>query len=114
MLKPQIDTPKTLGATLVLLDVIERKEVIKKEDGSFDKTDNILGYNYEVVCLERKLEKIIVKTEEKRPLFDPDEEIPGDTLVAFENLTITPWVKDGWIQLSFKASKCIIDEEQEE
>ena len=95
MLKPQIDTPKTLGATLVLLDVIERKEVIKKEDGSFDKTDNILGYNYEVVCLERKFEKIIVKTEEKRPLFDPDEEIPGDTLVAFENLTITPWVKDG-------------------
>lgn len=113
MLKPQIDTTKTLGATLVLLDVIERKEVIKKEDGSFDKTDNILGYNYEVVCLERKFEKIIVKTEEKRPLFDPDEEIPGDTLVAFENLTITPWVKDGWIQLSFKAIKCIIDEEQE-
>lgn len=113
MLKPQIDTTKTLGTTLVLLNVIERKEVIKKEDGSFNKTDNILGYNYEVVCLERKFEKIIVKTEEKRPLFAPDEEIPNDILVVFENLTITPWVKDGWIQLSAKASKCIIDEEQE-
>ncbi|MRM78999.1 hypothetical protein GJI91_08860 [Lactococcus lactis subsp. cremoris] len=112
-LKPVIFPPLTLGTTLVLLDVIERREVIKKEDGSFDKTDNILGYNYEVVCLDRKFEKIIVKTEEKRPLFSPDEEIPENTLVEFENLTITPWVKDGWIQLSFKASKCIIDKEQE-
>lgn len=113
MIKPIIDSQLTLGTTLVLLGITERKEVVKKEDGSFDKTDNILGYNYDVVCLERKFEKIIVKTEEKRPLFAPDEEIPDDTLVAFENLTITPWVKDGWIQLSVKASKCIIDEGQE-
>ncbi|EGO5844828.1 hypothetical protein HKH47_001402 [Enterococcus faecalis] len=112
MIKPIIDSQQTIGTTLVLLGVTERKEVIKKEDGTFDKTDNILGYNYEVVCLERKFEKVIVKTEEKRPLFEPDEEIPDDTLVAFENLSITPWVKEGWIQLSVKATKCIIDEEQ--
>ncbi|KZK09952.1 MULTISPECIES: hypothetical protein [Lactococcus] len=112
MIKPIIDSQQTIGTTLVLLGVTERKEVIKKEDGTFDKTDNILGYNYEVVCLERKFEKVIVKTEEKRPLFEPDEEIPDDTLVAFENLSITPWVKEGWIQLSVKATKCIIYEEQ--
>ncbi|NMC60606.1 MAG: hypothetical protein GYA51_14665 [Candidatus Methanofastidiosa archaeon] len=112
MIKPIIDSQQTIGTTLVLLGVTERKEVIKKADGTFDKTDNILGYNYEVVCLERKFEKVIVKTEEKRPLFEPDEEIPDDTLVAFENLSITPWVKEGWIQLSVKATKCIIDEEQ--
>lgn len=112
-IKPIIDSRSTLGTALILLGITERNEVLKKEDGSFEKTDIVLGYNYEAVCLERKFEKIIVKTEEKRPLFDPDEEIPDDTLVAFENLTITPWVKDGWIQLSFKASRCIIDEEQE-
>lgn len=112
MIKPIIDSQQTIGTTLVLLGVTERKEVIKKEDGTFDKTDNILGYNYEVVCLERKFEKVIVKTEEKRPLFEPDEEIPDDALVAFENLSITPWVKEGWIQLSVKATKCIIVEEQ--
>ncbi|HEY0222796.1 MAG TPA: tyrosine-type recombinase/integrase, partial [Lactovum miscens] len=28
--------------------------MVKKEDGSFDKTENIIGYNYEIVCLERR------------------------------------------------------------
>lgn len=112
-LKPVISPLQTLGTILVLVTITERNEMIKKEDGSFDKTNTILGYNYEIVCLERKFEKVIIKTDENHPLFAPNDEIPDNTLVKFENLTITPWVKDGWIQLSVKASKCIIDEEQE-
>ncbi|MBB5888055.1 hypothetical protein [Lactovum miscens] len=47
-------SPLTLETILVLVDITERNEMVKKEDGSFDKTENIIGYNYEIVCLERR------------------------------------------------------------
>jgi len=50
-----------------------------------------------------------VKVEEIRPLFDTEkEEIPENTYVKFDNLILTPYVSNGWIQLSSKADKCIV------
>ena len=58
---------------------------------------------------EKKFEKITVKIEEPRPLFDTDnDEIPDETYVKFENLSFNPYVSNGWIQLSSKADKCVL------
>lgn len=112
MLKPQIDTQKTLGAMLLLIGVTARYETIEKENGGFERTNKILGWNYTVICLEKQFEKITVKTEETIPLFEPKEVIPENTLVSFQDLIITPWVNNkGWIQLSVKATKCKTFEE---
>lgn len=111
MLKPIIDTVTTLGEELILVGVKAHYMREDKEKGVFVKTETIDGWDYEVVCLSRRFEKVFVRTEETRPLFDPKEEIPENTLVSFENMIITPWVRNGWIQLSIKASKCVIEED---
>ncbi|MGX7234633.1 hypothetical protein [Enterococcus italicus] len=107
--KPIIDPiAATAGKTLLLVDLKPAYERVKNSNGEFEKTDKITHYNYTVVCLEKKFEKIIVKIEEPRPLFDTEnDEIPDETYVKFENLSFNPYVSNGWIQLSSKADKCI-------
>ncbi|MEC1179049.1 hypothetical protein P9B03_11195 [Metasolibacillus meyeri] len=113
MLKPVIDPIATLGSTLLLVDIAPKFEQVKNDDGKFERTDKIISYVYSVVCVERKFEKVSIKIDEKRPLFDTEkEDIPESTIVAFENLTITPYVQNGWIQLSSKADKCFVCEEE--
>ncbi|EGO2515262.1 MULTISPECIES: hypothetical protein [Lactobacillales] len=108
-IKPIIDSVATIGNSLLLVDLKPAFERIKNSDGDFEKTDRITHYNYTVVCLEKKFEKISVKVEEIRPLFDIEkEEIPENTYVKFDNLTLTPYVSNGWIQLSSKADKCMV------
>ncbi|MDU1847569.1 MAG: hypothetical protein E6778_18740 [Niallia nealsonii] len=108
MIRPVISVEETLGKTLLLVDVKPAYERIEK-DGKFEKSDRISHYNYSIVCLERKFEKISIKIEEKSPLFDTEKaEVPENTLVQFESLQITPYVSNNWIQLSAKADKCLI------
>ncbi|PAF16983.1 hypothetical protein [Terribacillus saccharophilus] len=107
-LRPVINTVETLGKTLLLVDVKPAYERVEK-DGRFERTERITHYNYTIVCLERKFEKISIKVEEARPLYDTEKaDVPDNTLVSFENLEITPYVSNNWIQLSAKAAKCII------
>ena len=113
MIKPVIDPIATLGENLLLVDVSAKYEQVKNEDGKFERTDKIISYVYSVVCLERKFEKVSIKIDESRPLFDPEKsEVPDNTFVNFENLIITPYVQNGWIQLSIKADKCFVLEEE--
>lgn len=105
-IRPVINPIATLGKTLLLVDVKPAYERIEKGKGEFEKTDKITHYNYTVVALEKKFEKISIKIDEPRPLFD--DEIPSNVYVQFENLTITPYVSNGWIQLSAKADKCVV------
>lgn len=105
-IRPIIDPIATLGKTLLLVEVKAAYERIEKGKGEFEKTDKISHYTYTVVALERKFEKISIKIDEPRPLFD--DEVPNNVYVQFENLTITPYVSNGWIQLSAKADKCVI------
>lgn len=113
MLKPVIDPIATLGSTLLLVDIAPKFEQVKKDDGKFERTDRIISYVYSVICVNRKYEKLLIKIDEQRPLFDTEkEDIPENTIVAFENLTITPYVQNGWIQLSSKADKCFVCEEE--
>lgn len=108
-IKPIIDPIATAGKTLLLVDLKPAYERVKNSNGEFEKTDKITHYNYTVVCLEKKFEKIIVKIEEPRPLFDTEnDEVPDETYVKFENLSFNPYVSNGWIQLSSKADKCIL------
>ena len=102
-IKPIIDPIATAGKSLLLVDLKPAYERVK------NSTDKITHYNYTVVCLEKKFEKITVKIEEPRPLFDTDnDEIPDETYVKFENLSFNPYVSNGWIQLSSKADKCVL------
>lgn len=105
-IKPIIEPVLTLGKTLLLVEIKAVHERIEKTKGEFEKTDKISHYNYTVVALERKFEKISIKIDEPRPLFD--DEVPNNVYVQFENLTITPYVSNGWIQLSAKADKCVV------
>lgn len=101
MINPVIDNVGTLGDTLLLVDITKRfKQKENKETGKFEKTDDF-SHVYTVVCLEKK------------PLFPLDEkgkaiELPDQCLVEFENLTIRPYVRDGWIQLSATADRCTL------
>lgn len=105
-IRPIIDPTATLGKTLLLVEVKPAYERIEKTKGEFEKTDKISHYTYTVVALEKKFEKISIKIDEPRPLFD--DEVPNNVYVQFENLTITPYVSNGWIQLSAKADKCLV------
>lgn len=107
-IKPVIDPVATLGETLLLVDVRPAYERKEKENGNFEKTEKISHYVYTVVCLEKKFEKLSVKIDEPRPLFNND--IPESTYVEFEGLTIAPYVSNGWIQISAKADKCTVIE----
>lgn len=117
MIKPVIDNTATLGDNLLLVDITKRfKQKENKETGRFEKTDDF-SHVYTVVCLEKKFDKFDVKIEEKKPLFPLDEkgkaiELPDQCLVDFENLTIRPYVRDGWIQLSATADRCTLVNEE--
>jgi len=112
MIKPIIDSVATLGETLLLVDVNAVYERVKNSEGNFEKTEKISHYSYTVVCLEKKFEKVTIKIDEPRALFNTEKsEVPENTYVVFENLVITPYVSNGWIQLSAKADKCVVVEE---
>ncbi|KZD41786.1 hypothetical protein [Bacillus cereus] len=108
-IRPVINNVETLGATLLLVEAKPAYERIEKENGKFERTEKILNYVYTVVCVERKFEKVSIKIDEPRPLYD--EEVPDNTYVEFENLVITPYVSNGWIQISAKADRCVVVEE---
>ncbi len=112
MIKPVIDSKETLGDTLLLVDIAKRyKKVENKETKKWEAT-NEFSHVYTVVCLERKFDKFDVKIEENKSLFSIGEDgkaigIPDECYVEFENLKISPYVRDGWIQLSAKADRCM-------
>ncbi|WP_399630873.1 hypothetical protein [Sporosarcina sp. SG10008] len=112
MIRPVIDSYETLGETLLLVDIVKRyKKVENKETKTWVAT-NEFSHVYTVVCLERKFDKFDVKIEENKPLFSLGEDgkavaIPDECYVKFENLTILPYVREGWIQLSAKADRCM-------
>ncbi|EOO11490.1 hypothetical protein [Bacillus cereus] len=106
-IKPVIDSVKTLGESLLLVDVKPAYERIEKENGGFERTNKISHYVYTVVCLERKFEKLGIKVDQPQPLFN-DDEVPDNTYVEFENLVVTPYVSNGWIQISAKADRCVV------
>lgn len=107
-IRPIIDNKGTLGNNLLLIDIKPAYERIEK-DGKFERTDKISHFNYSIVCLDRKFEKISIKVEEAQPLFNTDEsDIPDNTMVKFDDLEIIAYVSNNWIQLSAKASKCVV------
>ena len=63
-IKPIIDPIATAGKTLLPVDLKPAYERVKNSNGEFEKTDKITHYNYTVVCLEKKFEKIIDELEQ--------------------------------------------------
>jgi hypothetical protein len=77
--------PKSLGPTMLLADISPSYEY---KDGV--RTDNLVGYAYEIVLPAHKLEKLRVKVlNTKTPLIDIDkEEVPVGTQVQFIGLEV--------------------------
>ena len=116
-LKPIIDVSATMGDKVQLVDITKRYIKSKDEKGDYKNTNEFF-MAYSVVALTRKFEKIDVKIEERNAIFPLDENgkaigIPDDCLVEFEGLVVTPYVNNGWIQLSAKADKCMVKEDKE-
>lgn len=117
MIRPVINSSETLGQTLLLVDITKRyRKVENKETNKWEETNDFY-FVYTVVCIERKFDKFDIKIDEKKSLFPLGEngkviEIQNECFVGFENLIIRPYVRDGWIQLSATADKCIIINEE--
>lgn len=77
--------PKSLGQTMLLADISPSYEY---KDG--ERTDNLIGFGYDVVLPAHKMEKLRVKVLNKTPLIDIDkgEDIPIGTPVQFTNLDV--------------------------
>lgn len=76
--------PKSLGPTMLLADISPSYEY---KDGV--RTENLVGYGYDIVLPAHKMEKLRVKVLNKTPLIDIDkEEVPVGTQVQFIGLEV--------------------------
>lgn len=68
---------------------------------SNERLDKIVGYKYTCACIKHGLRKIAVKIESAAPL----AEVSDDDFerVEFENLVVTPYMRDRAVYLSAKA-----------
>lgn len=93
--------PKSLGPTMLLADISPSYEY---KDGT--RTENLVGYGYDVVLPAHKMEKLRVKVFNKTPLIDIEkgEEIPIGTPVQFTNLEVGSYFsKTQGVSISAKA-----------
>lgn len=73
-------------------------------------TKSILGSKIEIVCIEKKYERILVKM----PLpLEYLKDIKENTRILLENVSYTPYIRNGFIQHSFKADNISLVEEEE-
>ena len=64
------------------------------------KTDNVVGHKYLIALPEKNLEKIGVRIDGPQQLDEPD----GYVEVAFDDLTIKPYVMNGKVGISYRAA----------
>lgn len=92
-----VDILLTLGSIFWLTKVNPEYE---KDANGRRISDTIIGYQYAIVTPEREYDKYIVKISGKQLIDSPTN---GAIEVVFDGLEATPYVRDGWIQLSLKA-----------
>lgn len=89
-----IDPYKTIGRTLLVnvLDVTEYKNGLK--------TDNIIGYKYEVAMIDHNLDKISIKILGKKLMDAPENFVE----VTFDNLELYLYMMNGNLQIGARAT----------
>jgi len=95
-----IDIDRTLGNTFWLTDVSPYYD----RDINGKRGPNIEGYSYEIVLPDRGYDKLKVRIAGKQLMPSPADEDNGKVKVTFDGLDANPYVRDGWIQLSLKAT----------
>jgi len=94
--KIKIDATDTVGQRLLLTDV----RPVYAYDASGKKSNDVTGYRYIVVTLEREYEKISVKIDGKQLMEKPTEGID----VQFDNLQLSLYYANGTTNISAQAS----------
>ena len=90
---------KSLGDKFLLVDISPAYEY---KDG--ERQDTVSGYKYSVCLPKFKMEKLVIKVSNLKPLFDLEkEEIPYGTEVNFKGLDVGSYSMDGQIRISAKA-----------
>lgn len=104
------DLTNQLGKDLLLIEVTPKIKYMKNElTGKNDRTDEIDGYNYEVLMKDKKHKSIRVTILGNSPIITQQEiDKASETKVKFENLKINPYVSNGFISLSCKADTMLI------
>jgi hypothetical protein len=98
-MKVYVDIQRTFGTIFWLTKVSPDYE---KDSKGNRASDTVIGYQYAIVTPEREYDKHNVKIPGKQLMVSPTE-AEGAIEVVFEGLDATPYVRDGWIQLSVKA-----------
>lgn len=80
-----INVEETLGTNLMLVDAPRAVYRYEKEQ----RTDELLGFLYSVLCPAMSYEKINIKVAGNKPILDPDEWAGGALPVAFTNLHLS-------------------------
>lgn len=74
-----------------------------------ERLDNVTAYKYSVCLPKFKMEKLVVKVNNLKPLFDLEkEEIPYGTEVNFKGLAVGSYSMDGQIRISAKAEDVFV------
>lgn len=99
--------PKSLGDVFLLADIVPAYEY---KDG--EKTDNFIGYIYQVVLPAHKMEKVGIKVLNKPCLIDIEkDDIPIGSIVKFVGLEVgTYYSKTNGVLLTIKADEVYFDE----
>lgn len=96
-----IDAEKTLGGTLMLVDVMP----YYLYDINGARTNNVAGYKYMVACPKLALDKVSIKIEGEQRLDKPVNDYPT---VVFSDLELSLyWSKQGY-QVSAKAKDIML------
>lgn len=89
-----IDAQKTIGKNVLLVDVIPAFEY---KNGR--RTENVVGYRYEIAMPEHKLEKIGVKIDGNQRMEAPNGAVP----VRFDDLELYLYWSQGSYQVAARA-----------
>ncbi len=74
-----------------------------------ERQDTVSGYKYSVCLPKFKMEKLVIKVANLKPLFDLEkEEIPYGTEVNFKGLDVGSYSMDGQIRISAKAEDVFV------
>ncbi|MCH4007234.1 MAG: hypothetical protein LKE86_08760 [Eubacterium sp.] len=91
--------PASLGTNLMLTDI---RPVYDYKSGS--RTDDVIGYKYEVACPEHHLEKITIKISGNQQIEMKEGSFP---VVEFRGLEIKVYVINGDVRLTATADKIL-------
>lgn len=99
----------SLGDSYLLTDIVPYYEY---KDG--ERTNNILGYRYDVALPHLKMEKLGIKIEHLSPLIDLEkEEIPIGLQVDFKNLEVGSYFMRNQVHIKASADEVFFKNEKD-